>query len=1036
MHSSIRWAPVDATRFGFNCEARWQTVLLLLIALVTTAQADVNVVFDGTPSASTCTLAQAINAANVANGLTASAYGSSTPAGNCSGAAAGLNTITLSVPTVTLTAVDNHWYGPNALPPIASSITIEGNGALLKATHTGDPTPLAANAFRFFYVSGGAVAFPGELPGGTLTLHKVTLQGGYARGGDAYAGGGGAGMGGAIFNQGALTLNEVTLVGNAAQGGASGVTRAGGPGGAGGAGMGQDGPTTGDAGGGFGGSLGGTYGGAAGVASCEHGGPTSGGGGGGGFVTSSNGGATSTTVGGAGGGNGLLGGIGVNTSGKGGAAGDGGGGGSYADTFTCGNDGGAFGNGGSAANGGGGVGGGGGMAGGGGFGGGGGGFSPSGSGSGGFGGGGGGGSSSAGGVGGFGGGMSGQTGGAGMGGAIFNHVGTVHLINVTANGNTASGGASFSPTSPGSGLGAVLFNLNGAVVIDFSTLAGNSVINSNGSGSSNGAGDATVYSLAFGNDINNGAATSATLRIKNSILYGTAGSGSASSNDVVNNAVAGTAANSATLTYLGVNIVGSTDNLATTGIGSTTPSTSDPMLDALATGIGPLQTMVPATNSPAIDGASSCLDSNNATVTTDERGIPRPIGIQCDLGAVEVITACYVNLEATGSASGFTWTDAFTDLETALGSAYCREIWVAAGTYAPNTSGTFSVVPGMAVFGGFVGNETQSGQRDPAVHRTVLSGLLISGQASHVVTMDGTTAAGNILADTVLDGFIITGGSGSDGGGGGLLCNGTFGHKCNPTLSNLQFVENSAVNAGGALWNSGESGESSPTVTNSTFLANSSIGTLGGAIFNDGRNSGNSSPSYVNVTIVGNHAGSYGGGMANFAPNFGISNPVLTNVTFSGNSAASGAGALTSLGDPSACSTTLLAQLTNVILWGDTSPSREVEDGQCGLTSFKNSIVQGSGGSTAWNSSFGVDGGGNLDADPGLGVLQYNGGYTQTLMIAIGYAAIDTGDNVACPSTDQRGVARPQPGGGQCDIGAVERQAFEDRIFNNGFEPY
>jgi hypothetical protein len=672
------------------------------------------------------------------------------------------------------------------------------------------------------------------------------------------------------------------------------------------------------------------------------------------------------------------------------------------------------------------------MAAGGGFGGGGGGFSPSGSGSGGFGGGGGGGSSSAGGVGGFGGGMSGQTGGAGMGGAIFNHVGTVHLLNVTANGNTASGGASFTPTSPGSGLGAVLFNLNGAGAIDFSTLAGNSIISSNGSGAANGAGDATVYSLAFGNDINNGAATSATLRIKNSILFGTVGSSGASSNDVVNNVVAGTAANSATLTYLGANIVGLTDNLGTTGIGSTTPSTSDPMLGALAAGIGPLQTMVPATNSPAIDGAASCLDSNSATVATDERGIPRPIGIQCDLGAVEVITACYVDGAATGSASGFTWTDAFTDLETALGSAVCREIWVAAGTYAPSTSGTFSVVPGMAVFGGFVGNETQLGQRDPALHRTILSGLLTAGQASHVVTMDGTTAAGNILNDTVLDGFIITDGASPDNGGG-LLCNGTSGHVCDPTLNNLQFVGNTALNAGGALYDWGDSGESSPTISNSTFLGNSSTNTLGGAIVNDGQNFGNSSPTFTNVTIVGNSAGSYGGGMANYAPFFGTSNPVLTNVTFYGNNAASGAGALSSIGDSSGCTTTLTAQLTNVILWGDTSPSREVEDGQCGLTTFKNSIVQGSGGSTAWNPSFGSDGGGNLDADPGFAVLQYNGGYTQTLMIAIGYTAIDTGDNVACPATDQRGVARPQPGGGQCDIGAVERQAFEDRIFNNGF---
>lgn len=43
-------------------------------------------------------------------------------------------------------SANNFWYGPNALPPIASAITIHGHGARLQATHT-DTT--AANGFRF-----------------------------------------------------------------------------------------------------------------------------------------------------------------------------------------------------------------------------------------------------------------------------------------------------------------------------------------------------------------------------------------------------------------------------------------------------------------------------------------------------------------------------------------------------------------------------------------------------------------------------------------------------------------------------------------------------------------------------------------------------------------------------------------------------------------------------------------------------------------------------------------------------------------------
>ena len=44
-----------------------------------------------------------------------------------------------------MTAANNNWYGPNALPPIASDITIEGNGATI-LRHQVPPS------FRFFYV--------------------------------------------------------------------------------------------------------------------------------------------------------------------------------------------------------------------------------------------------------------------------------------------------------------------------------------------------------------------------------------------------------------------------------------------------------------------------------------------------------------------------------------------------------------------------------------------------------------------------------------------------------------------------------------------------------------------------------------------------------------------------------------------------------------------------------------------------------------------------------------------------------------------
>ncbi len=63
-------------------------------------------------------------------------------------------------------------------------------------------------------------------------------------------------------------------------------------------------------------------------------------------------------------------------------------------------------------------------------------------------------------------------------------------------------------------------------------------------------------------------------------------------------------------------------------------------------------------------------------------------------------------------------------------------------------------------------------------------------------------------------------------------------------------------------------------------------------------------------------------------------------------------------------------------------------------------------------------------ADAMLAPLADNGGPTDTHDLLPGSPAIDAGDDIACPATDQRGEARPIDGDGDgmahCDIGAVE----------------
>jgi uncharacterized repeat protein (TIGR01451 family) len=492
---------------------------------------------------------------------------------------------------------DNYWYGPNALPLITTGdVTIEGNGSLFVRDNS-------VPRLRFFYVAGT----PTHLAAGTLTLRNLTLQEGKALGGAG--GGGGAGMGGAIFNQGNLTLDGVTLAHNEAQGGAGRTFSA-----IGGGGLGSNGLSI--SGGGFGDAVtpSGSSGGAGGADF---------GGGGGGFGQNDDG--DNGSAGGAGGGdaNGMggRGGNGGNASGFGSGSGGLGVSGSGA--------GGDFGfgaatSGGAGAGGGAVVGGGGGSldgaGGGGGFGGGGG--SGAWAGNGGFGAGGGRGSTTPG-LAGFGGGDGSGTGGgggAGMGGAVFNHHGTLTVSNSTFSGNRALGGPG---AGAGSGYGGAIFNLNGSVVVNYSTLAENQV-SAGSTGSGGEAVGGAIYNLAY----DSATGVTAEVTLNNSILANSTG-GLDLANVQPTDTTEGFNLGTATVTAAAPNIVQS--SVGTIG-GAHTPITDDPLLGPLAYNGGPgMLTFALLPGSPAHNAADDI-----ACPVTDQRGIPRPQGIACDLGAYEM----------------------------------------------------------------------------------------------------------------------------------------------------------------------------------------------------------------------------------------------------------------------------------------------------------------------------------------------------------------------------------------------------------------
>ena len=85
----------------------------------------------------------------------------------------------------------------------------------------------------------------------------------------------------------------------------------------------------------------------------------------------------------------------------------------------------------------------------------------------------------------------------------------------------------------------------------------------------------------------------------------------------------------------------------------------------------------------------------------------------------------YFVAKTGNSSDGRSWANAFTRVQDALVAANSGdEIWVATGVYTPgnNESDTFKLKIGIALYGGFIGTETQRTQRNWEANLTILSG--------------------------------------------------------------------------------------------------------------------------------------------------------------------------------------------------------------------------------------------------------------------------------------------------------------------------
>jgi len=337
--------------------------------------------------------------------------------------------------------------------------------------------------------------------------------------------------------------------------------------------------------------------------------------------------------------------------------------------------------------------------------------------------------------------------------------------------------------------------------------------------------------------------------------------------------------------------------------------------------------------------------------------------------------------------------------------------------------------------GGEGGGGTSNGGKAGNGGRGSGGGVGIQNELARVTlsTLSGNTAQGGRGGNAGLGGGFSNlrgGGDGANGfpgggfGGGLFTTNGTVGilsctFSQNAALGTNGFdgKRNSAGTPGSSARGGGVfNGGLMLALTNSTFFANTAVGgngSAGGPATIGGSSHGDQGGD------AGAGGGGNGGGLYNASSHIAVS----FNCTFSNNGAQGGAGGK---GGPGIAGGASGADG----IPGASSGGGIANDG--GTVTSKNSIFAYSAGGGEGSGVI-TDGGNNIsfdnslnftdpgssnNTDPKLGLLADNGGSTKTAALLPGSPAIDAITDSICPTTDQRGVQRPQ--GARCDIGAYE----------------
>ena len=295
---------------------------------------------------------------------------------------------------------------------------------------------------------------------------------------------------------------------------------------------------------------------------------------------------------------------------------------------------------------------------------------------------------------------------------------------------------------------------------------------------------------------------------------------------------------------------------------------------------------------------------------------------------------------------------------------------------------------------------------------------------ARTLTLQATTVTGNSAA--INGGGIANGGSNGDltltsssvssntagVDGGGLHISGVA--DISAMFSTVD--SNSASGQGGGIY---QSSTGTVDITSSTVSRNTA-GSGGGIYSEEGF-------SFLNSTLSTNTATGNGGGLHNNDTSNNGLNVSLESATIFGNTAGGTGGGVQndSVSGP--------VNVRNTIIARNTAPT-DVDVSGVQFASQGNNLIGDRGSVTSF-----VDGvGGNIvgttgsEVDPLLGVLQNNGGATQTHSLQFGSPARDGGSNVGVQVTDQRGFARVFDGDGN-GLATIDVGAFESGFVANTF---